>query len=135
MQFSFYSDKKKIVQKHFYAIQTMYGEEAVSRETINLWYDAFKKGRWTVKLEEGLGAPIHKTNKVLQNTCTHYIISQGSANDVANNVVHMFCRILFVLRIGVPGPSSNFTVHLPFLKATYQRYIVALETASSPYIV
>ncbi len=63
----------------------MYGEEAVSRAKIYNWYDTFEKIRWTAKLQEGPSVPIcQKKKEILEHVC--YIISQGSVNDIANNV-------------------------------------------------
>ncbi len=93
VQFLHRQEKNCVETLH--AIQKPYGEEAVSRATIYHWYDAFEKGRWTAKLEKGPGAPIRKTNKILQNTCATLFAT--SLTSSANNVVHVFCRTLFVL--------------------------------------
>ncbi len=67
IQFLHRQEKNCIETLH--AIQKLCGEEAVSRAMIYCCYDAFE-GKSKKKLEEGPGAPIHKTNAILQNTCT-----------------------------------------------------------------
>ncbi len=49
-------------------------------------------------------------------------------------MAHVFFRTSVVARQGVPGPPFNFALSHPLAKISYHRYIVARDTAWSPYI-